>query len=119
MKFNVHKSNLMEDCSMFTDAGKPMPAVISPLFYGEDGPPAGMMPEAIADEFDGPAMTAVVLKDDGTVVDVKTDAIIDIDPIEMVEEIAKHGYYIVEQCKIESYKEFCIRHGYSYHGDES
>ena len=36
MKFNVHKSNLMEDCFMFTDSGKPMPAVISPLFYGED-----------------------------------------------------------------------------------
>jgi len=119
MKYNVYKSHLMEDCFMFTDAGKPMPEAMSPLFYGEDGPPAGMMPEALWDEFEGQPMTAVVVKDDGEVVDVKTDQIVDVDPVEMAADVAKHGYYIVEQCKIESYKEFCIRHGYSYHGDES
>ena len=119
MKFNVYKSNLMEDCFMFTDAGKPMPPVISGSFYGEEGVPEGMMPEEVADEFDGDPMTAVVVKDDGSVVDVKTDALIDVDPAEMAADVAKDGYYIVEQCKIESYKDFCIRHGYSYYGEES
>ncbi len=109
----------MEDCFMFTDASKDFPPVIGDMFCAEGGPPDGMMPESIAEEFDGPPMTAVVVKEDGSVVDVKTDAIIDVDPAEMAEETRLHGYYIVEQCKIESYKEFCIRHGYSYHGEDS
>ena len=119
MKYNVYKSNDQAESFMFTDASKPFPSVVSALFYGEDGPPEGMLPEALADEFDGPAMTAVVVKDDGSVIDVKTDAAIDVDPAEMAEEIRLHGYYVVDECMIESYKEFCIRHGYSYLGDES
>jgi len=114
MKCNVYKSNLMEDCYMFTDADKPMPEAVSDIFHGVDGPPAGMMPEALAEEFDGDPTTAVVIKDDGSVIDVMTDAAIDVDPVEMAEEIGRAGYYVVEQCKIESYKDYCQRHGYSY-----
>ena len=54
MKYNVYKSHLMEDCYMFTDAGKPMPEAMSPMFYGEDGPPPGMMPEAITAALSSP-----------------------------------------------------------------
>ncbi|MBI5696586.1 MAG: hypothetical protein HZC51_12795 [Nitrospirae bacterium] len=119
MKYSVYKSHLTPTSFMFTDTSKPFPTPIATHFLDGTPPPPGTIPEPLAEEFDGDPMTFAIIRDDGTVVDTKTDAALDIDPVELAADVASVGYYIVDECTIETFKDYCIRLGYSYPGEES